>query len=412
VATATRDSGEAATFDAPMSGTCDVAIIGAGPYGLSAAANLRAVDSLRIAGFGETMSFWEKQMPRGMLLRSPYVACDIGDPHGHYSLPMYERAISAPAESPVPLTHFVDYGRWVQRAVLPDLRGDRVEQISRNGNGFNLRLAGGEKLHADRVVVAAGIADFKHYPEQFRGLSRTLVSHCSEHDDLGVFRGASVLVVGAGQSALESAALLSEAGAAVEIAARASMVNWLSRRWHHNLGLISRMVYAPAEVGPAGISRFVSAPLLFRGLPRRTQNWMTRRSLRPAGSGWLPARLGEVKIQMGVDVTAVSESGGRLSVTFSDGGIREFDHVLLGTGYSVDVARYPFLSPELVQALETVGGFPVLGRGFESSVDGLHFLGAPAAWSFGPLMRFVAGTTFAGNELARAISTRAGASRR
>ena len=412
MATATRDSGESATLDAPVGGACDVAIVGAGPYGLSAAANLRAVDGLQITGFGETMSFWAKQMPCGMLLRSPYVACDIGDPDGNYSLPMYERAIVAPAESPVPLTHFIDYGRWVQQAVLPDLRGDRVEEISRNGNGFSLALADGERIHADCVVVAAGIADFKHYPEQFRGLSQTLVSHCSEHDDLGVFRGASVLVVGAGQSALESAALLSEGGAAVEIAARASTVNWLSRRWHHNLGLISRMLYAPAEVGPAGVSRFVSAPLLFRSLPRRTQNWMTKRSLRPAGSGWLPARLGEVKIRLGGEVTEARESGGRVSVTFSDGGVREFDHVLLGTGYSVDVAKYPFLSPEIVLELETVNGFPVLGRGFESSVDGLHFLGAPAAWSYGPLMRFVAGTTFAGRELARAISTRTGSSRR
>jgi hypothetical protein len=47
-----------------------------------------------------------------------------------------------------------------------------------------------------------------------------------------------------------------------------------------------------------------------------------------------------------------------------------------------------------------VGGYPILGRGFESSIPGLHFLGAPAAWSFGPTMRFVSGSWYAARQLA------------
>src|SRR5213079_230240 len=50
---------------------CDVAIVGAGPYGLSAAAHLRAANGLDVRVFGEPMSFWERHMPKGMLLRSP-----------------------------------------------------------------------------------------------------------------------------------------------------------------------------------------------------------------------------------------------------------------------------------------------------------------------------------------------------
>jgi len=45
-----------------------------------------------------------------------------------------------------------------------------------------------------------------------------------------------------------------------------------------------------------------------------------------------------------------------------------------------------------------VDGFPVLNRGLESSIPGLHFLGKPAAWSFGPLLGFVSGAEFASNE--------------
>ena len=85
-----------------------------------------------------------------------------------------------------------------------------------------------------------------------------------------------------------------------------------------------------------------------------------------------------------------------------DSTTRSIDHVLLGTGYRIDITRHSFLSPGL-SSLQCVNGYPQLAAGFESSVPGLHFLGAPAAWSFGPLMRFVAGTRYSGRELVRAV---------
>ena len=60
----------------------------------------------------------------------------------------------------------------------------------------------------------------------------------------------------------------------------------------------------------------------------------------------------------------------------------------------------------LLEKIACVDGYPVLGRGFESSVPGLHFLGAPAAWSYGPLARFVAGSRFAARSVARAVIVR------
>jgi FAD-dependent urate hydroxylase len=388
------------------SGTCDVAILGAGPYGLAAATQLRSkAPELDIVAFGEPMSFWERQMPRGMLLRSPYVASDIGDPDGPYSLPAYERDVGLERAVPVPLDRFVDYGRWIQRQVLPDLRTDRIEGIARDGERFELTVSGGEVVQATRVVIAGGIHSFAFRPPLFAELGPR-ATHACDHDDLGVFSGRRVLVVGAGQSALESAALLTEAGADVEIAARASDVRWLSRRWHHKLGAVSALLYAPAEVGPAGVSRFVSAPGLFRRLPRSVQDWMTVKSLRPAGAGWLPSRLAHVPIRLAADPVRVDGSGEQVVVGFGDGSAVRVDHVLLGTGYRVDIRTYPFLAPRLAAEIRVAGGYPVLRRGFESSVDGLYFLGAPAAWTFGPLMRFVAGTAFASSALATSIAAR------
>jgi FAD-dependent urate hydroxylase len=382
---------------------CDMAIVGAGPYGLVAAAQLGSADSFKIAGFGEPMSFWADQMPAGMLLRSPYVGSSIGPSNGPMSLTAYEEAIGERPLEPVPLSRFVDYGRWFQQRALPELSSERVRDVAKNGNGFNLTLESGERLHADRLIVAAGIGDFKWYPDVFRALPQGLFSHACEHDDLATFAGSHVLVIGGGQSALESAALLAEGGASVEVVARRPQVSWLSRRWHHKLGPLSRLMYAPPDVGPAGISWMVALPGAFRSMPRRVQTWMTGKALRPAGAAWLPPRLGTVTITTGLHTVEASEEDGRAVLTFNDGSTRKADHVLLGTGYRVDISRYPFLAPELVEQVERADGYPVLGQGFESSVDGLHFLGAPSAWSFGPLMRFVAGTAFAGRQLVRGV---------
>ena len=80
------------------------------------------------------------------------------------------------------------------------------------------------------------------------------------------------------------------------------------------------------------------------------------------------------------------------------------DHLLFGTGYRVDVTRYPFLTDTLTARIRRAGGYPLLTAGMESSVPGLHFLGAPAAWSFGPIMRFVSGGWYTGRAVARAIA--------
>jgi hypothetical protein len=93
-------------------------------------------------------------------------------------------------------------------------------------------------------------------------------------------------------------------------------------------------------------------------------------------------------------------------LTLDDGRSAGFDHVLLGTGYDVDISRYDFLSPQIVRNLAQFDGYPKLTSGFNSSMSGLHFIGAAAARSFGPLLYFVAGTEFASRELVAFVSRR------
>jgi FAD-dependent urate hydroxylase len=153
-----------------------------------------------------------------------------------------------------------------------------------------------------------------------------------------------------------------------------------------------------------GLSRLVAVPDLFRRLPRRAQDPLARRSIRPAGAAWLPPRLTEVPIVLGRTVVSVTARDARLHVTFADGDTQTVDHLLFGTGYRVDITRYPFLTDGLTARIRRAGGYPLLGRGMESSVPGLHFLGAPAAWSFGPIARFVSGSWYTSRQLVRAIA--------
>jgi FAD-dependent urate hydroxylase len=385
-----------------------VAVIGAGPYGLSAAAYLRAA-GVETKVFGKPMAFWQDQMPVGMCLRSNFGASHIADPRRELTFDEYCLQKGNHVGKPIPIERFVDYGLWYQQRAVPDVDERFVRRLERDTQGFKLTLSDREELTPQRVVVACGIGAFVTRPAEFAGIPSALASHTSEHKDLGKFKGLRVVVIGGGQSALESAALLNEAGTQVEVIARTKTLNWvgLHPRMHH-LGVISKMLYSSRDVGPAGISRLVAMPHLFRRFPRHFQNRTAYRAIRPAGAGWLQSRIQGVPITLGRKIVSAATAGSELRLRLDDGSERVVDHALLATGFRVDISRYPFLSQSLLMKLETTEGYPVLGRGLESSIPGLHFLGKPAAWSFGPLLGFVSGAEFASNELVRFISRKNG----
>jgi len=98
--------------------------------------------------------------------------------------------------------------------------------------------------------------------------------------------------------------------------------------------------------------------------------------------------------------------GKQVRLRLDDASERWVDHVLLATGYQVDVSRCAFLAPELMRSLRITNGYPELAAGFESSLPRLHFIGAAAAGAFGPLMCFVAGTKYAARALTRSVLAR------
>jgi cation diffusion facilitator CzcD-associated flavoprotein CzcO len=274
-------------------------------------------------------------------------------------------------------------------------------------------LEDGEPVCAQRVVIATGIGSFAGRPRQFDTVPPTLASHSSQHRDFGRFKGQSVVVVGGGQSALESAALLHESGAAVEVVVRSPRIHWLRygtrmHTWlHRRTNPLGRILYPPSEIGPFGLNWIVDTPPLLRQFPFALRSRIERRAIRPAGAGWLPPRMDGVRITTGRVIISANAVGQQVRLRLDDGSERCVNHALLATGYRVDISRCAFLAPDLLRSLRLVDGYPELTDGFEASLPGLHFLGASAAGTFGPLMRFVAGTGYAASALTHCILGRA-----
>jgi cation diffusion facilitator CzcD-associated flavoprotein CzcO len=254
------------------------------------------------------------------------------------------------------------------------------------------------------------MAPFAWRPPEFDGLPIELASHPFDHNDLSSFAGKRVLVIGAGQSALESAALFREAGAEVEIVARAPRITWIApanvdpsplRRLYDGLTL------APTDVGSRGTSWLAATPDLWRRLPRGMRNEIAYDVTKPKGSHWLTSRLDGVSICTSRKVVAADAGDAGLKVELDDGSRRQVDHMLFGTGYRVDLTKYDFLPSELLSDLERTDGYPKLTAGFESSIPGLYFVGAAAAASFGPVMRFVTGSWYAAHAVTRRVLDRA-----
>lgn len=385
--------------------SCDVAILGAGPFGLSAAAHLHNIKGLDLRLFGRPMQFWEQCMPPRMLLRSHWQATHIDDPEDALSLDAFvSNTGTRGLGEPIPATEFIRYGRWFHdtAGLGADPRG--IALVEAAGNGYELTLTDGVSLHAKRVIVAAGIERFAYKPEIFRDIPAELVSHATELRDYSAFRGKKVVVIGGGQSALESAAFLKQGGADVEILVRERLQCTPKSRLR---GMIPAAWLKPllgrGGVGPAGISLIIQRPTLFGRLPRKTQSVWSRRATKLGFSYRLVPDMNGTHVLSGLAVGRVRVAGERLSLRLTDGSERMADRVVLGTGYRVDVTQYSFLSRGILNRLDIADGHPRLSSGLESSLPGLHFTGAVAAYSFGPLLRFVAGTPFASAAVARGI---------
>ncbi len=385
---------------------CEVAVVGAGPYGLSLGAHLNSV-GIETRVLGKPMSFWRDNMPKGMKLRSPWAASHIADPDNLLSLDAYAAVSCLGRPDPLPVEYFVRYGEWFWKSALPDLDTRRVITVAPAPRGFTLALEDGGALHARRVVIAMGLANQQYIPPEFEGLPSHIASHAADHADLSRFAGQRIAVIGRGQSACESSALLHEAGAEVTQICRAD-VHWLGAQtsgnahrrdlyWH-----LHKLLATKSGVGPFPLNWINEQPNMIHELPRGWRAWLNANSLRAGAAGWVRPRVRSVQIDAGRTVVGARVRGTGIELEL-DNGRFDFDHVLLATGYRIDITRLGIFSADFAQEIDTDDGSPVLENGYESNVPGLHFVGSSAVRSYGPLLRFVWGAGYAARNVTRFI---------
>ena len=388
------------------SSVTDVAIIGAGPYGLSLAARLKQAGiSLRI--LGRPMGMW-LDLPKGMFLKSPPSATSLYIPQGRYDFVSYCQDRQLRAVEPAAMSQFAEYGIWAQEQVLPDIEKSDVTSLMADGALFNLTLANGKQVSARNVAVCVGINPFAVLPKVVSHLPIALASHSSQHSSFAPFAGKDVGVIGAGQSAFEAARLLRVAGARPQLLVRGSEIVF-STEASAQRNLWEKIRWPDSGLG-SGITGFVleQFPPLLHFVPCRWRVPFVQDSFGPKGAWWVrDSIVGKVPVVTDCTVVEAAESSGSvaLQVDIRGQGRREmiFDHVIAATGFEIDVDRLEFIDPALRRGIRRVQKAPELDMHFQSSVDRLFFLGPASSMSFGPLFRFVVGAEYASKSLSRLL---------
>jgi len=390
-----------------MTQDTDVAIIGAGPYGLSLAAHLHA-RGVKYRIFGDPMRFW-RNMPDGVNLKSLAFATSIYVPKRGYSFPQWCLQHGLEDFEPCTMQSFAAYGCEMQRQFVPDLEEVFVTNVAMRDRKFEVTLASGERFFARKVVACTGLSGLAHVPSVLRNLGSDRMKHTFDISDHSEFRNKTVAVIGAGASAIEAGALAHEAGASSEVFVRGQEAVFHGRS--PRVRPLWKRLKEPTTV--LGTSRrgwiLQHLPLLVHRLPVERRTRFIKGQYGPASPWWIQDRvLGKVPIHVRHELMEAGTSGNRVQLKFRDGEGRvrsvDVDFVIAGTGYDVDVARLAYLDPEIIRRIQCIERSPALNIHFESSVPGLHFLGPLALMCFGPLFRFVCGAEVAAPRLARRLS--------
>ena len=392
---------------------CDVLIIGAGPYGLSISTHLRqwGIDHLIV---GRPMDAWRSHMPADMFLKSEPYGSDMSCPQKGYDLEGYNRSENIGGierGTPLPLDKFLNYADWYVKHLVPDVSNVTATEVKAVNGGFRVAFADVEPIAAKSVVLATGVLPHFYIPAELASLPSEVVSHTSDHRLFDQFQGRRVAIVGAGSSALECAALINEAGGEAVLVVRCpDSPIWGTRA----VPLTPLVRIRNNKLCEGWKCPLWNSPNAFRRLPQDMRLEKALSVLGPLGAWWLRPRVeGVVEMLSRTTVRGAepSGSGARLLLDGPSRSSLDVDHVIAGTGFRIDLARLPYLPADLRACIATQSGYPVLTWAGQSTVPGLYFVGAPAAFGLGPSMRFIAGTHNVASQLARSVARRTKASK-
>ncbi|MGW6058807.1 NAD(P)-binding domain-containing protein [Streptomyces sp. NPDC055189] len=389
----------------------DLLVVGAGPYGLSIASHAAGA-GLDVRVFGRPMASWRDHMPRGMFLKSEPWASNLSDPRGRYGLAEYckRNGMEARHGEPISVETFASYGLWFAQHAVPDVDERMVETVSACPGGFEVITEDGQAIRGRKVALAVGVLPFVEIPSALHGLGREHVSHSSHHRNLDRFRDKDVTVIGGGQAALETAALLAEQGTRVRVLARSHRLNWntLPPAWERPWRESARAPHSGLGCGWRNWF-YAEVPGGFRRLPEATRARITASALGPAGAWWVRERVeSRVEVLLGHEVVTATAAAGRVRLATigdaSGGPDFETDHVIAATGFRATGTRLGMLAPDVRGGLAVnAADEPYASVEFESSYPGLFLAGLVTASSFGPAMRFVHGASYTAGRLVRGV---------
>src|ERR1700704_102075 len=295
----------------------DVAIIGAGPYGLSLAAHLRA-RGVKYRIFGEPMRFW-LNMPVGVNLKSLAFATSIALPKPGYSYPEWCRQHGLEDFEPCTMQSFAAYGLEIQKQFVPDVEEVLATNVSLPAGGFEVALSSGEHLLSRKVVVCTGLSELARIPDVLRELGPDRMRHTFDISDYSEFRNKTVAVIGAGASAIEAGALVCEAGGDSEVLFRGQEAIFHGRT--PRVRPLWERIKNPMTVLGASRRHWIlqQLPLSVYMLPTERRTRFVKRYVGPASPWWIKDRvLGKVPIHVRHEVVEVGNANQRVQLKMRD----------------------------------------------------------------------------------------------
>jgi cation diffusion facilitator CzcD-associated flavoprotein CzcO len=382
----------------------DVAIVGAGMTGLALAAAL-VQRGVSVVAYDEAPAGLEgpwATTARMETLRSPKQLAGpaLGIPSLTFRAwfeAQFGRA-EWDALDKIPRLQWMDYLRWYREVLaLPVRNGHRVTDVRPRGDGL-VELAveadgrSATSAWARRVVVATGRAGLggPALPAFAEALPRTRWAHSSDDNDYAALAGLRVGVVGAGASAMDSAATALEAGAA--------QVHLLVRRAD-----LPRINKGKGAGNPGFVAGYAQLPDAWKW---RIRHYISTQQVPPPrNSTQRVSRHANAHFHLGVSIVGVEERHGALQVGTSAGPI-ELDFLIFATGFKVDWRQRPMLrhiapsigvwkdryAPLPGSEDDELAESPDLGAAFEfqpragancPGLDRVHCLSYPATLSLG-----------------------------
>jgi flavin-binding monooxygenase-like protein len=240
----------------------------------------------------------------------------------------------------------------------------RVERAEPEGrDGWRVRLSSGEVARHRAVVVANGHHWDPRWPV-FAGSTTAAVTHACTYRTPEPFAGRRVLVIGAGQSAVEIALEVSRVAARTLVSVRSGahvLPRWILGRPLDRLDVdvVNRLPWRVLN----GIMRLVAGRAAAHGFPAPAHRVL---EAAPVVSSDLAAALrsGAIAVRPGV----ASLDGA--DVRFADGSCDAVDAIVCATGYRLCL---PFLSPAIVAP--SGWALPLYRRIVALDVPGLYFIG-------------------------------------